>query len=162
MTPFEIFELAAGGGVLALSPMPGRTRHYPADWPRLLAWKPDLVLTMCAGSELARKGAGSLGDDLAASGIAWRHLPAEDWGLMAPQVAARWPAVSVEIRALLARRGRVLVHCHAGCGRAGMAVLRLMVEMGEDGEAALERLRQVRPCAVEAQVQKDWAFGLSR
>jgi hypothetical protein len=38
-----------------------------------------------------------------------------------------------------------------------MAVLRLMVEMGEDPEEALARLRAVRPCAVETEVQKAWA-----
>lgn len=38
-----------------------------------------------------------------------------------------------------------------------MAVLRLMVEMDEAPEAALARLRAVRPCAVETVAQHDWA-----
>ncbi len=38
-----------------------------------------------------------------------------------------------------------------------MAVLRLMVEVGEAPEAALARLRAVRPCAVETEAQRDWA-----
>ncbi len=38
-----------------------------------------------------------------------------------------------------------------------MAVLRLMVEAGEDPDAALARLRAVRPCAVETGAQLTWA-----
>ena len=51
----------------------------------------------------------------------------------------------------------MLVHCRGGCGRSGMAVLRLMVEAGEAPEEALARLRAVRPCAVETEAQMDWA-----
>ena len=38
-----------------------------------------------------------------------------------------------------------------------MAVLRLMFEAGEDAQAALIRLRAVRPCAVETEAQLAWA-----
>jgi hypothetical protein len=38
-----------------------------------------------------------------------------------------------------------------------MAILRLMVESGEDPPAALARLRAVRPCAVETERQHCWA-----
>ncbi|MDH5531227.1 MAG: protein phosphatase, partial [Paracoccaceae bacterium] len=44
-----------------------------------------------------------------------------------------------------------------GCGRSGMAVLRLMVEAGEPVDVALIRLRKVRPCAVETDAQLAWA-----
>ncbi len=53
--------------------------------------------------------------------------------------------------------GRVLVHCMGGCGRSGMALLRLMVESGEPADRALARLRAVRPCAVETPEQLAWA-----
>ncbi|MBR9844091.1 MAG: protein phosphatase, partial [Rhodobacteraceae bacterium] len=49
------------------------------------------------------------------------------------------------------------VHCFGGCGRSGMAIMRLLVEMGEEPEAALARLRAVRPCAVETEAQRLWA-----
>ena len=50
-----------------------------------------------------------------------------------------------------------MIHCFGGCGRSGMAALRLMVEAGEDADEALERLRAVRPCAVETDAQLRWA-----
>lgn len=59
--------------------------------------------------------------------------------------------------ATLRNGGKVLAHCRGGCGRSGMAVLRLMVELGEAPDVALARLRDARPCAVETQAQLDWA-----
>ena len=66
--------------------------------------------------------------------------------------------ISQTLHRVLNDGGRVIVHCRGGCGRTGMAVLRLMVEAGEDGENALARLRTVRTCAVETIQQKEWAF----
>jgi len=157
MPEFVIHELKLGGGTLALSPVPGRTRHYATDRERLLAWRPALVVTMTELAELARKGAGGLPDDLAAAGIVWRHLPVRDFGTPDPATNAAWPAIAAEVMAMLAGGGRVLIHCYGGCGRSGMAVLRLMIGAGEGPDTALERLRAVRPCAVETPEQLAWA-----
>jgi protein-tyrosine phosphatase len=157
MPEFVIHELAVGGGALALSPMPGRTRHYYTDWQRLEAWRPDMVLTMTAQAELDRKGAGTLGVDLRKAGVTWHHLPIFDFGVPDGVVDAAWPDVAAEVLACLARSGRVLVHCYGGCGRSGMAVLRLMIAAGETADLALARLRTVRPCAVETDAQLAWA-----
>ncbi len=61
MLEFVIHSLPVAGGTLAITPMPGRTRHYYTDWLRLMDWRPDLVLTMTTQAELERKGAGTLG-----------------------------------------------------------------------------------------------------
>ncbi len=153
----EIAEIPALAGTLALCPMPGRQGDYAGDLATLLAWRPALVLTMTSKLELATKGAGTLPHDLAAAGVTWRHLPVPDFGTPKPDTAALWPAASAEARASLAAGGRVLAHCMGGCGRSGMAVLRLLVEAGEAPEAALQRLRAARPCAVETKAQARWA-----
>lgn len=155
--PLTIAELRLGGGVLALSPMPGRGGAYAADLRDLLAFGPALVLTMTTAAELASKDAGSLPEDLARSGIDWLHLPIVDFGAPDPVTAGLWPDASARAMAVLARGGKVLVHCMGGCGRSGMAALRLMVEAGEEPSAALARLRAVRPCALETPEQFGWA-----
>lgn len=157
MSEFVIHDLPLLAGTLALSPIPGRTRHYGTDRDRLLAWGPALVITMTTRAELDRKGSGGLASDLAAHGIAWRHLPVEDFGAPGPEVEEAWLETSATARRFLAEGGRVLVHCFGGCGRSGMACLRLMVEAGEPPGAALARLRAVRPCAVETGAQLAWA-----
>lgn len=152
-----IAELPLGGGVLAISPMPGRSGAYQSDLRDLLAFGPGLVLTMTTLAELGEKEADRLPEDLGAAGIDWLHLPIIDFGAPDTATAALWPEASAKARAVLAGGGKVLVHCMGGCGRSGMATLRLMVESGEGPSAALTRLRAVRPCAVENPEQFAWA-----
>lgn len=152
---FVIHSLQSGGGEIAITPIPGRTRHYYTDWLRLMAWHPDLVLSITSRAELDRKGAGTLGTDLANEGIAWLHLPVPDFGV--PD-RLDWPEVREQALAVLGQGGRVLVHCFGGCGRSGMMVLRLMIAAGETPDEALARLRAVRPCAIETDDQMRWAW----
>ena len=158
MIEFAPYELSVSGGTLALSPMPGRTRHYYTDWLRLLDWRPDHVITMTSISELERKGAGTLGQDLATAGIGWSHVPVVDFSTPDAVAEALWPVAETAACRVLNGGGKVLVHCYGGCGRSGMAVLRIMIASGEDGAAALERLRTVRPCAIETDAQMRWAL----
>lgn len=156
MPEFVIHELAVGGGTLAISPLPGRTRHYYTDWLRLAEWAPDVVVSMTEMHELERKGAGSLGTDLQNAGVRWRHLPVPDYGVPDATFDTAWPALEAELLAVLAAGGKVLVHCFGGCGRSGMVVLRLMRIAGVGD--ALTVLRRVRPCAVETPAQMQWAM----
>jgi len=156
---FEIFPVPLAGGHVALSPIPGRSGSYENDLSMVLTWGADLVLTMTTQAELDRMNATDLGADLRSTGVIWHHLPVEDFGAPDASVRARWPQVANEAAGVLAKGGRVLVHCFGGCGRSGMIALRLMVEAGEDPQHALARLRTVRPCAVERDAQFDWAAG---
>ena len=106
MIEFAIYRLPVGKGQLSLSPMPGRTRHYQTDWQLLMAWQPDLVLTMTTQAELDRKGAGTLGSDLTNEGIAWLHLPVADFGVPDDK---DWPGVRDQELAVLVKGGRVVV-----------------------------------------------------
>ncbi len=148
-------ELAVGGGIVGIGPCPGRGGDFAADLAALLAWRPDLVLSMATMPEMARVGAGGLPVALAGAGVAWLHCPVADYGVP----SAAWDDVAAGVRAVLGAGGRVHVHCMAGCGRSGAAVVRLMVMAGEEGAAALARLRAVRPCAVETAAQAEWAVG---
>ncbi|MEJ6404472.1 phosphatase domain-containing protein [Yoonia sp. 2307UL14-13] len=157
MPEFVIHSLQVCGGELAITPIPGRTRHYYTDWLRLEAWGPALVISMTTQAELERKGSGSLGTDLVNAGIRWLHCPVADFGV--PDRGWDWAPVRDEALSVLGQGKRVLVHCFGGCGRSGMMCLRLMIAAGEDAETALARLRKVRPCAVETEAQMGWAAG---
>jgi protein-tyrosine phosphatase len=152
-----IASLPVGGGTLALCPMPGRGGAYDADLRVVLGFGPGLVLSMTTAEEMSARSAARLGADLADHRVGWRHLPVADYGVPGADVDALWPGVVAETLAVLAGGGRVLVHCMGGCGRSGMVVLRLMLEAGEERQAALARLRAVRPCAVETDAQMGWA-----
>ncbi|WP_120499666.1 protein-tyrosine phosphatase family protein [Roseovarius sp. EL26] len=157
MERFAIHELSVGAGVLALCPLPGRDGHYEDDLAVLRNWQPDLVVSMTQVHEMAEVGALLLGDDLEKHGCGWLHLPVEDFGTLGPSDEAEWATVRRAALALLSAGNKVLVHCKGGCGRSGMVVLRLMIIADEAPDAALARLRQVRPCAVETLDQLKWA-----
>ena len=120
-------------------------------------------VTMTGRHEMEFAGASAMGEDLEAAGVLWRHLPVTDLGAPSLETCALWPEASEVAHRALDGGGRVLAHCYGGCGRSGMALLRLMAEAGEDVDMALARLRSVRPCAVETTAQQAWAaLGSSR
>jgi hypothetical protein len=155
--PFAIHELRLPqGGRIGISRMPGRSGDLAADVGLIADWGAGLVLSMTTEGELTAKGAAGLGEMLAVRGILWRHFPVMDYG--APDgFETRWPALAQELHALLNRGGRILTHCMGGCGRSGMAAMRLLCERGMAPEKALTQVRAVRPCAVEREPQRDWA-----
>lgn len=154
---YEIAELPLRNGILGIGPIPGRGGFYQADLTAILKWGADVVLTMTTGREMGRVEADTLGEDLRAAGVIWHHLPIRDFGAPDPETAALWPAASKDAHYALAKNGKVFAHCYGGCGRSGMALMRLMVEAGENADPALERLRDARPCAVEDETQRAWA-----
>ncbi len=160
MSTLSLSALTVGGGTLAISSMPGRGGEYAADLELFGAFKPGLVITMVTDAELQKDDLRQFGFDIQALGSRWVHVPVADMGVPDRFAEAAWPTASEDARAALAGGGRVLVHCQGGCGRSGMAVLRLMVESGEPPEAALERLRAVRPCALETDAQLAWAVAV--
>ena len=158
MSEFSIYDVSAGAGRIGICPMPGRYGAYRLDMATVEAWRADLVLSMTEKHELERMGAATLSADLAGFGCGWLHLPIVDLGAPVGETLAAWPAASRRTREVLAAGGRVLVHCYGGCGRSGMAIVRILVEMGEAPEVALARLRVARACAVETEAQMFWAM----
>lgn len=155
MNLFSITTLPVLSGNLGLCPMPGKEGGLLADVSQIVAWKPDLVLTLLEQGEMTALGVAGLPEELRKASIGWRHLPIPDFGT--PK-GNGWEPLAKEISTLLARGGRVIIHCRAGCGRTGMIAARLMVAVGEPPEIALSRLRTARPCAIETKAQMRWAF----
>lgn len=162
MTGLVIYALGVGDGILALTGLPGAKGSYRDDLGHIHDWQPALVISMTTAEEMQASGARNLGAELQAMGCRWVHLPVPDFTSPPEPVIAQWPAVSRAALQALAGGGRVLAHCRGGCGRSGMVALRLMIEAGEGPEAALERLRALRPCAVETDAQMAWAMSAPR
>ncbi|MEQ8665138.1 MAG: hypothetical protein RIC16_05380 [Rhodospirillales bacterium] len=162
MAPFFIGTLdVAGGGRLGICGLPGISNPFADDLAAIRKWEPAHVVSMTEEGEMKAAGAADLGRSLKNLSIAWSHLPVRDFGGLDGENAERWPEVSATLHACLDAGGGVLAHCRAGRGRSGMIVLRLMVERGEMPLAALARLREVRPGAVETDEQFAWASGVT-
>ena len=157
-TPSYRFDtMSLGNGRMGIGPLPGRDGDLAGDLAQIAGFAPALVISMTGADEMSASGAARLPEELARAGIAWAHFPVTDFGLPDSQTDAGWEAVSEQARGVLEAGGKVFVHCKAGLGRSGMVAMRLMVETGEAPDAALTRLRAVRPGAVETDAQEKWA-----
>lgn len=157
MTSHVIYALTVGGGLLALSELPGRNGRMADDLLHIGEWRPALVVSLTSPGEMAQHDAQGLGGEIQSRGARWIHLPVPDMGVPDPADTGEWQAALELMSKVLRGGGRILVHCMGGCGRSGMVVLRLMIMAGEEPQAALARLRRIRPCAVETGEQLRWA-----
>ena len=157
MNAFTIDEISVTTGTIGMCKLPGRSNELQSDLAQIAAWMPHTVISLTQPHEMAEFGVAGLKEYLRAREIDWFVMPVLDYGVPDAEQEQVWAATQVKIVALLQHQGRVLVHCKGGCGRTGMLVLRLMVELGETAELALLRLRAVRPCVVETDAQLAWA-----
>jgi atypical dual specificity phosphatase len=91
------------------------------------------------------------------------HVPVRDFTAPSPeQIAAGVAAV----RGAIERGQRIAVHCGAGLGRTGTMLACYFVSTGMSAEAAIERVRLVRPGSIETRRQRvavrRYAASLSR
>ena len=87
---FSIFDVAIGDAALALCPLPGRFSPYLNDFAAILAWRPDLVLSLTERSEMKPVGAADFRADLKAQGIQCCHFPILDYQTPKPENAELW------------------------------------------------------------------------
>ncbi len=156
ISDFRIARLPVGRGKLGMCPMPGIGGDYAADFRAILRWQPALVVSLTGPAEMDALDH-DLGIDLSHAPPDWTGLPMPFSGVPDASTTARWIGLESRITSQLAAGRRVLFHGNGDCGRAGMAVLRLMVLHGEPPKNALARLRAVQPGAVDARGQQIWA-----
>ena len=162
--PIRIAEigLVPGRGTIGVSFAPGKNdreiwaRNLDADLDAIAAWGAKAVVTLLEPRELRMLAIARLGAEIERRSMEWLHLPIPDAGTPSAASEAQWPEMSLRLRSLLAAGENVLVHCRGGLGRAGMIAARLLIETGVDPDAAIKRVRAVRPGAIETEPQEDW------
>lgn len=89
---------------------------------------------------------------LQSRGIGFLHEPIEDYGapsLVQAQGLASWIVEALE-------RGEVVVvHCWAGLGRTGTIAACVLIALGFSAQEATSLVRQVRPGAIQSNVQEE-------
>jgi len=144
---FEIYPIAGfNTGQLALCRQPVSR----ADFDQISKWKPDVIVTMTDLEEFPND---TFASDIARRSPKWIHAAVPDFGVPESDMS---PLLE-RLRKTLSDDARLLIHCKGGQGRSGMMVMRLLVEQGEAPTDALNRVRAVRPHAVETKDQELWA-----
>lgn len=164
----RIAEITSGrhGGMFGITIAPGKTQAYGFDGPHardlgadldaVAAWNAAAVVTLMEEHELAQIRISEIGEEVRRRHMEWHHAPIVDVSTPDATFEAAWSALSARLRALVARGGRVLVHCRGGLGRSGMVVARLLVEDGMEAGEAMHAVRAVRPGAIETPAQERW------
>lgn len=163
----RISEVPAGLGTIGITLAPGKrgVSHYGgvhrrdlnADLDVIAAWGATAVVTLIEDREMREWEIESLPDEVRLRHMEWHHLPIVDVSVPDEKFDAEWSSHSYELRGLLQRGNRILVHCRGGIGRAGMIAARLLVEFGCGPAEALATVRGARhPNAVETELQELW------
>jgi ADP-ribosylglycohydrolase/protein-tyrosine phosphatase len=155
------------GGLLGLTFCPGKKDRHSA-WDRDLAadvqaiadWGAGVLVTLIEQHEFGILGVERLEERVRAAGLAWLHLPIRDVDVPDQRFEKGWRDASVHVHAILQARGRVIVHCRGGLGRAGTVAARVLVEQGVDPREAVQRVRRARPGAIETSAQERYVLGL--
>jgi ADP-ribosyl-[dinitrogen reductase] hydrolase len=118
------------------------------------------VVTLIDERELMLLRVDTLPLELSRAGIWWKHLPIADMGIPDRAFERRWEDEGPGIHGALARGENVIVHCWAGLGRTGTIAARLLVESGMEPAAAILRVRDARPGAIQTRKQEKYVLKL--
>jgi len=108
--------------------------------------------------ELALLGVPNIGEMIESFGMAWHHLPIRDVSIPGPVFEGAWETQGAALRQKLGDGERIVIHCRGGLGHTGMIAARLLIELGETPDRALQRVRAARPGAVETLEQQDYVL----
>ena len=171
--PIQIAEIKVSPtyGRIGLTFCPGKKQpaSLTGGWERDLAadlnviekWGATLVLTLVEQKELKLLEVPELGLMVRSRGMEWLHLPIKDHSIPSAKFEEKWKESGEYIRSLLRNGFDVLVHCKGGLGRAGTVAARLLIELGEVPEMAIDRVRSVRsPYAIDEGEQERFVCGI--
>ena len=164
-SPLQIAEvlLEPGQGVLGLTLCPGK-KDPGRQWDRDLAedlrvikgWGATVIVTLLEPHEFAMLAVEALGRDAFALGMDWLHLPILDVSVPDQRFEDGWALAGTRLHQRLDEGERILIHCRGGLGRTGLVAGRILVERGSKPEAAIQRVRAVRPNAIETRAQEQY------
>ena len=144
-------------GRLGLTIAPGKrdgrwNRDLTADLRRLRDhYHVDLLVSLLEPHEYKALGIATLASAAEEAGIDVMQLPIQDVSVPT-SVAACGPTVAAMVTALEAGQ-TVVVHCRGGLGRSGLVAACCLVACGAEPDAAIARVREARPGAVETSEQ---------
>lgn len=166
--PLRIATVQVGEGAVGLTLCPGKQGEsvYGAAWARDLTsdvevirqWGASVVVTLIERHEFGLLRVEGLPQAVEAAGLKWLWWPIADVSVPDARFDQAWSEEGARLCERVRGGERVLVHCRGGLGRAGMIAARILVELGEDPATAIERVRAVRPGAIETSEQEAWVL----
>ena len=169
-TPLKIFKIQVNpnGSELGISVCPGikdasslanrLDRDLEADLEIISSWNAKMALTLMESNELEKYGVANIGEVMRHYQIEWYHLPIKDMSIPNSRFEEMWDEVSESLHSIIVCGGNVLIHCRGGLGRSGMITARILVDLGWKPDVAIQKVREVRPGAIETTGQKKFVL----
>lgn len=149
-------------GKIGMSRFPGlRERSLEEELALIRQSGATTLITLNDSRELREADASDLGEEAEYAGLIWHHLPIRDFGVPGLAFEAKWREVGPELRGRLGAGERIVIHCYAGLGRTGLLAARLLIELGEQPDRAIQLVREVRPRAIQTVEQEAYLRGLA-
>ncbi len=172
--PLRIATLPLMQGRLGITLCPGKKqraavsgsweRDLDVDLAAIRTWGATHLVTLIEDHEFDELDVRALPERAEAHGLRWHHLPIHDQ--CAPDAAfeSLWEETLPILEAALQRGEGVVVHCKGGLGRAGTIAARLLLTLEKRVEVdeAMNRVREVRPNAIESREQELYLASLLR
>ena len=117
-----------------------------------------MLVTLMESHELEYLSGPDIGEKAVSLGLDWYHLPIRDVSIPGPEFEDIWKRAGTALRRKLRDGESIVIHCRGGLGRTGIIAARLLIELGETPGQALQRVRAVRPGAVETPEQEDYVL----
>jgi ADP-ribosyl-[dinitrogen reductase] hydrolase len=168
--PLQIATVPVGenGARVGLTLCPGKVDHTSAGgaWERDLQadvaairdWGASSVLTLLEAHEFDLLKVRGLPEAVRGMGMIWHQAPIADVSVPGPAFDAAWQTIGPRLVKQLRQGQSLVVHCRGGLGRAGMIAAMLVTITGEDPRSATERVRAVRPGAIETPAQEAYVL----
>ena len=169
-SPLHIAEvrLGQGGGSLGLTLCPGKkdvsrswNRDLGADLRAILVWGATTVVTLIEDHEFRMLNVEALQREVQTLGMDWIHLPIVDVNIPDHRFEHRWALIRPKLHARLNAGENALIHCRGGRGRTGLVAALILVERGCEPYVAIQRVRAVRPHAIETHAQERYVLNAS-
>lgn len=165
--PLRIDSVSTGDGLgrIGITLCPGKKdlhgltgasdRDLDLDLDEIQRWGATAVVSLITDQEIDSLQAGGLSEAIQDRHMEWWHLPIPDVSPPRSDFEIGWKVVGEAIRDRLRLGFDVLIHCKGGLGRAGTVAARLLVELGEDPDAAIRKVRHARSkYAIETKEQE--------
>jgi len=153
-----------GSGRIGITLCPGKkdpqgltgawNRDLGLDLDEVQHWGATAVISLITDEEIDYLQVRGLRDAVEERHMEWWHLPIPDVNPPGSDFERGWRIAGEAIRDRVRMGFDVLVHCKGGLGRAGTVGSRLLVELGENPDSAIRRVRKARPGAIETTRQE--------
>ena len=148
--PFSVMTIGDGAGNILFTPCPGTKEvGLQVSLEQLAAAGASAILTLMPKEEMQRNAVVDMPELCAQLSLQWFHLPIEDDHAPEQEFTTAWDIASEKVHALLASGKSIAIHCKGGSGRTGLVAAQILLERGVSLDEVIERVRAVRPSALQ-------------